>query len=75
MSDAHTVLTRAWAGPHRITWRLETGNVPERWRSFLPRKERGGGDEGASGGGITELSLFLSHLPDLSPTLSLNPSL
>lgn len=75
VSDAHTVLTRAWAGPHGITWRLETGNVPERWRPFLPRKERGGGDEGASGGGITELLLFLSHLPDLSPTLSPNPSL
>lgn len=75
VSDAHTVLTRAWAGPHRITWRLETGNVPERWRPFLPRKERGGGDEGTSGGGFTELLLFLSHLPDLSPTLSLNPSL
>lgn len=74
MSDAHTVLTRAWAGPRRITWKLERRNVPELWVASCPEPSVGEGGDGARGGGLTELSLFLSHLPNLSPTLSLNPS-
>lgn len=48
--------------------------MPELWVASCPEPSVGEGGDGARGGGLTELSLFLSHLPNLSPTLSLNPS-
>lgn len=76
MSDAHTVVTRAWAGPSGVTWSLGTRNVPQ--EESLPAPYRVWGR--AAGGtcargwrvgyrGITKLSFFFfSHLPNPPPT-------
>lgn len=75
MSAAHRVLTRAWAGPHRVTWKLGTRNVPEQCSPFLPRQMVGEGVLVSGGGGITELSLSPLSLaqPFTHPTSKLNP--
>lgn len=52
MSDAHTVQTRAWAGPHRVTWKLKTRNVPEQWSPFQSQQIVG---EGMRVPGVGEL--------------------
>jgi hypothetical protein len=70
VSDAHTVVTRAWAGPHGITWNLGMRNVPEDSSPFLVVGGVKGGTVCRGWGnyrGVTELSFFLSHLPNPAP--------
>lgn len=62
MSDAHTVQTRAWAGPHGVTWKVGVRNVPEQWSPFQPLQIVG---EGMRMLGVGEL--LSCHLFSLSP--------
>lgn len=75
MSDAHTVVTRAWAGPTGVTWSLGMRNVPQERSPFLPLTECGGGERGYNAQemmGRLQRSyravIFSSHLSNPPPT-------
>jgi hypothetical protein len=73
VSDAHTVVTRAWAGPHGITWNLGMRNVPEDSSPFLVVGGVKGGTVCRGWGnyrGVTELSFFSLSPAQPCPPLS-----
>lgn len=67
MSDAHTVQTRAWAGPHRVTWKLRTRNVPEPWSPFQPQQTVGEGMRVPGVGELLSCHFFSLTCPTFHP--------